>query len=191
MNSDKSASGKERYRLLCLAKAAGFTVKQAAPLCGATPLRVSKIWKDIQIATYSTTTRDAYLSIDDKHLVITLLLIGFDIFDVARTIGRQPIDILSFIESEVKEWWWIWCQVCTQRCITFDLKVRHCRKPSCVKMARNIRTRETEFDSKSRPKIGKSPLTHPLKFTDQNFSNDTKTQRKSRSGREKYLHANA
>lgn len=192
MNYPKPLSGKDRYSFLCLAKAAGFTAKQAAPLCGSSLLRVSKIWKQIKVTTYpKTASRNVQLSVENKHLVVTLLLIGCDLFEVARTIGRSPSDILSFVERNPEVWRWISCRICDQLCITSDLQVRHCQKPSCVKMAREIRTREIEFDSPSRPKIGRSPLNSPLKFTHQFTSCDSGKQRKSRTNAEKHLHANA
>lgn len=148
MNHKTRPSIEKRRRFLRLAKAAGLAAKLVAPLCGMTIPFVYKKWKEIRPSV--SVRRAHYISPNDIYLIVELLILGFDLFQIARALGVRPKDIVQLIEEiKIERWWWVRCGICRQECITFDLKVRNCRKPSCVESARQIRSNERDYDSLS------------------------------------------
>jgi DNA-binding CsgD family transcriptional regulator len=132
-------SENQTARLLRLTKAAGLTAKEVSSLCQMSIDMVYFYWKRIHIRRGKRIGR--WIRKKDRAFIVELLLIGFDLFEIAKIFGYNPKDVTRFIQSTSKkgDWRWVHCLICASKFVTFHLAIRVCSKQSCMERWRMMR----------------------------------------------------
>ena len=137
----KSNSGEDPTEVFIrMAKTAGFTVKQVAPVTTLTINTLFKKWKRVSVLRSKPPAY--YKTIRKRHWgrIVELICLGVDFFDVCELFRYEPAQMTRFIETQCApgEWKWTRCRNCEDDFVSFG-GGRVCNRVECIDMELNLK----------------------------------------------------
>ncbi|MFQ5580863.1 MAG: hypothetical protein ACE5FZ_09640, partial [Nitrospiria bacterium] len=125
----KQLTEKEELQFIRLAKMAGFTIKQIEQEVTLSTESLNHKWKKIPVKRIPQ-----YLKVHNRHkgMIIELILMSIDIFEISSIFNYSPITVLRFIERASLEAQWRIrkCDVCKHPFVDFERR-KICQRMSC------------------------------------------------------------
>jgi len=125
----KKLTEKEEQQFIRLAKMAGFTIKQIEQEVTLSAESLNHKWKKIPVKRIPN-----HLKVHKRHkgMIIELILMSIDIFEISSIFSYSPITVLRFIERVSLEGRWRIrkCDVCKDPFVEFERR-KICQRMSC------------------------------------------------------------